>query len=738
MANIGLVSPGVKVREIDLTVGRIDSISDQTGAIVGPFAQGPVLEPILIENEQDLIDTFGKPISSDRQYEYWYSASNYLQYGGILRVARVDGGNLKNANVGPVGVASTTNVKIKSYEDYKNNYEDTTAYRVAARNPGSWAEGVKVCVIDGAADQTINIGDKAVGVATVGVAVTQANTSVVAGVGTTSVNDGYLQGIIVGKGTSTIDVKVLNRVSAAGTIFPVEYTENGPFAFRVGAATSDGGIAKGIPGENGISILGSNSTIAGPQIGFSTASTINSVTDWYGDQSLQLSNGSIPWKTVATKPGTSGYAASRNSSNDELHVVVVDDSGKISGTSGTILESFSFLSKAKDNVNALGTKVYYKDYIADNSNYIYVGVATGDGSLSSGISTAFTATATSNVWGTDTQDVDFNSVGNTLYTLASGKDYSAGAGAATAVGGYVCGLGDIIGGYELFENEAEYSVNYLIQGPGIATSKVDSQAKSNKLIQIAESRKDCIAVVGPHRGATVDVTKSSDQTDNVVAYADALTSSSYAVIDSGYKYQYDRFNNTFQYIPLNADIAGLMARTSSEQYPWFSPAGSQRGSILNAVKLAYNPSKVQRDSLYTRRVNPVIFSPGAGFVLFGDKTALGYASAFDRINVRRLFLTLEQTIEVAARAQLFEFNDEITRSNFRNIVEPYLRDVQSKRGVSDFVVICDETNNTPDVIDANEFKADIFIKPARSINFVGLTFVATRTGVSFEEVTGRV
>ena len=290
----------------------------------------------------------------------------------------------------------------------------------------------------------------------------------------------------------------------------------------------------------------------------------------------------------------------------------------------------------------------------------------------------------------------------------------------------------------MFENEAEYSVNFLINGPGITGSLTQSQAKSNKLIQLAESRKDCIAVVSPHRESVVDITSPKTQTDNVVKYFDALTSSSYAVFDSGYKYQFDRFNNKFRYIPLNPDVAGLMARTSQEQFPWFSPAGSQRGAILNAVKLAYNPSKVQRDTLYTRRVNPVIFSPGGGFVLFGDKTALGFASAFDRINVRRLFLTLEATIEVAARTQLFEFNDDITRANFRNIVEPYLRDVQAKRGISDFVVICDETNNTPDVIDANEFKADIFIKPARSINFIGLTFVATRTGVAFEEVVGRV
>ena len=295
-----------------------------------------------------------------------------------------------------------------------------------------------------------------------------------------------------------------------------------------------------------------------------------------------------------------------------------------------------------------------------------------------------------------------------------------------------------MGGYEIFENEAEYAVNFLLQGPGITGSQAESQAKANKLIAIAEQRKDCLAVISPNRETVVNVTSAKTQTTNVVQFYDPITSSSFAVFDSGYKYQFDRFNNKFQFMPLNGDIAGLMARTSEEQFPWFSPAGSQRGNILNAVKLAYNPNKVQRDTLYTKRINPVIFSPGAGFVLFGDKTGLAIASAFDRINVRRLFLNLEARIEIAARTQLFEFNDEITRANFRNIVEPFLRGVQSKRGISDFVVICDETNNTPDVIDANEFKADIFIKPARSINFIGLTFVATRTGVSFSEVIGRV
>ena len=732
MANIGLVSPGVKVREVDLTVGRVDALSDQTGAICGPFSQGPVLEPILVENEQELLDLFGKPISSERQYEYWYSAANYLQYGGILRVARIDGANLRNANVGAVGVASTSTLKIKSYEDYKNNYESTSSYRFAARNPGTWANGLKVAVIDGSADQTLTIGAGATAHVSVGLAVTQATSSVVAGVGTTSINDGYLQGIITGIGVSTIDVKVLNRVSAAGTVFPVDYTEGGAYAFTVGTATSTGQF--GVPGTAGVSISTDASTLAAPAAGLSTVASVTTQVDWYDNQYIQLDNGQILWKSVAEKPGTSGYAAARNSKNDEMHIVVVDDKGTISGNSSTILEKHAFISKATDTVNSLGTKTYYKDYIADNSNYLFVGVSTGNGSIASGIQTAFTAVSTENVWGTETQDITFNVAGNQLYTLVAGKDYSG----TNNEGGFATNLGDVIGGYELFENEAEYAVNFLINGPGIPNDKEGSQAKANKLIAIAEGRKDCIAVVSPHRESVVDITSSKTQTDNVVQFFDALTSSSYAVFDSGYKYQFDRFNNSFRYIPLNGDIAGLMARTSQEQYPWFSPAGTQRGAILNTVKLAYNPSKVQRDTLYTRRVNPVIFSPGGGFILFGDKTGLAVASAFDRINVRRLFLTLEATIEVAARSQLFEFNDDITRANFRNIVEPYLRDVQAKRGISDFVVICDETNNTPDVIDANEFKADIFIKPARSINFIGLTFVATRTGVAFEEVVGRV
>jgi phage tail sheath protein FI len=260
----------------------------------------------------------------------------------------------------------------------------------------------------------------------------------------------------------------------------------------------------------------------------------------------------------------------------------------------------------------------------------------------------------------------------------------------------------------------------------------------NKLISIAEVRKDCMVVVSPHRANVVDVPGTDTQTSNIIRFFSALTNSSYAVFDSGYKYTYDKFNNLFRYIPCNGDIAGLMVRTDIQQFPWYSPAGQQRGTLNNAIKLSYNPNKTQKDVLYAARVNSIVNQPGIGVILFGDKTGIGYASVFDRINVRRLFLTVETALEKISQSQLFQFNDQITRSNFVNVVEPYLRDVQAKRGVFDFRVICDESNNTPDVIDNNEFRADIFLKPTKSINYVTLTFVATRTGISFEEVTGRV
>ena len=350
----------------------------------------------------------------------------------------------------------------------------------------------------------------------------------------------------------------------------------------------------------------------------------------------------------------------------------------------------------------------------------------------------------SNGWDQEAQGISFAGSGSVTSTLSGGKNYNGMTGIQTA-GAFSVTIGDLGTGYDLFENPEEVDVDFLLMGSSNYT-KEESQALANKIISVAELRKDAIAFVSPNRGSflndtaagSVTVYSNSQITDNLVSYYAPVTSTTFGVFDSGYKYMYDRFNDTFRYVPMNGDTAGTCARNDINNFPWFSPAGTARGTILNAVKLAYNPNQTQRDTLYSNRINPIIFSPGAGIVLFGDKTGFGKASAFDRINVRRLFIYLENAIKAAARDQLFEFNDEITRTNFINIVEPFLRDVQSKRGIFDFRVICDETNNTAAIIDSNEFVADIFIKPSRSINFIGLTFVATRTGISFDEVIGSV
>ena len=713
------LSPGVLVREVDLTVGRADNVLDNIGAIAGPFAIGPVDEAIDITTEQELINTFGKPLSTDAQYEYWMSASSFLSYGGILKVVRTDGSTLNNANSTRAGVSSSV-LKIKNYDDYNANYsDDTVTWGIAAKNPGAWANNLKVCVIDDKADQTLSIGSTA-GIS-VGLGVTTTLTNqVIAGSGSTSTFTGYLKGIITGIGATTIDVKIVSRVSSVGVETSVTYAQRDQsLSFRPGNTVS-------VINASGVGIL--TATLGSAE---------TDAVDWYDQQTLGLVNSTVFWSSIAPKPISSNYSLSRQGKNDGIHVVVVDDTGSVTGIQGNLLEKHLFLSKASDAISAENApqKVFWKDYLALNSAYIYAGDNPSDGSdgfvAVSGFSSGFSGiTTASGTWNRDAQGVTFNVIGNTSYTLTGGVDYSASNGMTAT-------LGNLITSYNLFSNRDEIQVDYLICGPGL-TNKTDSQAKANQLISIAESRKDCVAVVSPHRADVVDVTNTTTQTNNVIEFFAPLSSSSYAVFDSGYKYTYDRFNNKFRYIPCNADVAGLMVRTGILAFPWFSPAGQQRGILNNAIKLAYNPSKSQRDQLYPVRVNSIVNQPGTGILLFGDKTALGYASAFDRINVRRLFLTIEQSLQKSAEAQLFELNDQITRANFVNIVEPYLRDIQAKRGLYGFLVICDETNNTPDVIDNNEFRADIFLKPAKSINYVTLTFVATRTGVSFEEVAGRV
>ena len=799
---LNLASPGIVVREVDLTVGRVDPTSGGIGAIVAPFAQGPVDLPTVIGSEKDLLDVFGKPYGTDKHYEHWLVASSYLAYGGALSVVRADDSKLQN------GLAGTaTSIKIKSLEHYEDlGYDENpiTNVVVAARNPGSWANGLRVGIIDARADQILGINTgsvsaftaivedrigtsvgsaSTVGISTgsivlgqtvrssvvssgttvtnigegvvtlsnattnalgdtflfdfgtqsissaavqLGYGIKQSISAILPGIGGTTVLDGDLKGIITEIGEGTIGVKVLEHVSAAGTVTEVDYQPSGVYAF-----SGTGNVAIHTNGQ-----------------AVSYGSTaVTSQADWFDQQSLTLtSTSTVKWNQLADRPGTSEYAASRGSRFDEVHVVVIDGDGDITGNSGTILEKNLSLSKAKDAEYSLGSPSYWRKFTANSSQYIFAGsqpagiVTTGFASGGTGFDLE-----TDVNWDQNAEGITFAATGNLNETFKKGWNYD-GEGNIENDGALSSGLDGLVTGYGLFENTEKYNVDFILMGSA-GYSKEDAQALANKCIAVAEARKDAVAFISPYRGAAITDTSddravniNSDETitENVISFYAPITSSTYGIFDSGYKYMFDRFANTFRYVPLNGDIAGLCARNDANNFPWFSPAGTNRGAILNAVKLAYTPSKAQRDRLYSNRVNPVIFSPGAGIVLFGDKTGFGKSSAFDRINVRRLFIYLEDAISAAAKDQLFEFNDEITRTNFVNIVEPFLRDVQAKRGIFDFVVICDETNNTAAIIDNNEFVADIFIKPARSINFIGLTFVATRTGVSFDEVIGNV
>jgi len=404
-------------------------------------------------------------------------------------------------------------------------------------------------------------------------------------------------------------------------------------------------------------------------------------------------------------PNTSAFAASVGGANDELHVIVIDEDGLWTGTKEAVLERFSFVSKASDAKRFDGSTNYYRDVINSSSKYVWWMDHTAN------------VVGAGTAWGTQAAGVTFantTSVSNVSVSLASGGN------AETPT------QGNLQSAFATFANDELYDVSLIPLGNVTATTA------TYVINNVAEIRKDCIVFVSPGREAVVN--NAGDEANDVVSFRNSLPSSSYGVMDSGWKYQYDRYNDVYRYVPLNGDTAGTTVRTDFVADPWFSPAGFNRGQVKNVVKLPFSPSKTDRDTLYKKGVNPIVTFPGQGTVLFGDKTLLAKPSAFDRINVRRLFIVLEKAIATAAKFQLFEFNDAFTRAQFRNLVEPFLRDVQGRRGITDYKVVCDETNNTGEVIDRNEFVADIFIKPARSINFIQLNFIATRTGISFEEV----
>jgi phage tail sheath protein FI len=636
------VSPGVLVQERDLT-RIIPAVSTSVGAFAGEFRKGPLDEIVTVSSEQELVETFGKPDSNN--FEDFFSAANFLQYSNALRVVRAQNSSIANA------VASGSAFVIKNETDYINNFAtgQGSVGEWAARTAGAWGNNLLVSICPSAAAYETTV------------VTTLASTPAV----------GDTQ-ITVTSGTNIAIGDIINFSTTAATS---DYNDG--HEYRVTAKAT-----------NLITIVRHPSGTGGLQRAITNGCNIRRRWRFY-DQ-------------VAGAPGTSPYATSKGGSNDEIHVIVVDEDGGLTGTANTVLEVYQKLSKASDAKSPQGDTNYYPTVIQTRSKYVYWMDHNSGGSN----------------WGNTASGTTFTAVSTpTLTSLQSGSDGSAVTVAQKKTA------------YEKFLDSETVDVGLIIAGPGDSTH-VDN------VISIAEDRKDAVAFVSPERSDVVNVANANTQTSNVVGFYNSIRSSSYVVFDSGYKYQYDRYNDVYRFVPLNGDIAGLSARTDLIADSWYSPAGFNRGTIRGAVKLAYNPNKTQRDDLYRNRVNAVVTFPGQGTVLFGDKTGLSAPSAFDRINVRRLFIVLEKAISTASKFQLFEFNDEFTRANFRNIVEPFLREVQGRRGITDFLVVCDETNNTGEVIDRNEFIAEIFIKPARSINFITLQFVATRTGVSFEEVAG--
>ena len=635
------VSPGVLVQEKDLT-RIIPAVSTSIGAVAFQATQGPLDEVTSISSEQELVSKFGKPNSST--FEGFFTAANFLAYSNSLRVVRVQNSSVSNAT------ESGSAFVVKNTTDYQDNYADGSASvgLWAARTAGAWGNNLRIdtcpsaTVYEETSKTTVN----------------DSSTSVGDTVVTVTSGTGINAGDIVNFG-DTYEYRVVSIATNDLTIVRKEEPQ------YFGASDSSGLHATITDGAN-------------------------------------VRRRWRHYDLFDKAPGTSPYATALSGVNDELHIVVVDEDGGITGTKGDVLETFGAVSKASDAKTPQGSVNYYPDVIYNSSNYIYWMDHNASGSN----------------WGTAAAGTTYTDV-----TTVSAVSLQSGADGSAAT------VGQKLTAYQKFQDAETIDVGLIMAGDGDATH-IDN------LITVAENRKDAVVFASPERSDVVGISDTNTQKDNIVGFFNGIRSSSYVVFDSGYKYQYDRYADVYRYVPLNGDIAGLAARTDLIADSWFSPAGLNRGIVRGAVKLAFNPTKTQRDELYRARVNPVATFPGQGTVLFGDKTGLTAPSAFDRINVRRLFIVLEKAISTASKFQLFEFNDEFTRANFRNIVEPFLREVQGRRGITDFLVVCDETNNTGEVIDRNEFIAEIFVKPARSINFITLQFIATRTGVSFDEVAG--
>jgi phage tail sheath protein FI len=693
------VSPGVNVSEVDLTT-TVPGVSSTVGALAGVFRWGPVGEKVLIDSEDKLVTAFGRPTSYNP--ETFFTAANFLGYGDSLFVVRAantadEGANAALNSVANTGTLNVASVAVKNRDDYDSKvlFDANSAY--VAKYPGAIGDSLRISVCDSAAAYESNIDL----------------------IGVQNSNDIF--------GSFSISVGSNTGVLSFVTPSPTAGVEANAYANGVITQLSIGDLIKLGNSSIGtqyikITALGTTSTtsnatasIATVNVSFSDSNKL--FTDYVISNTVNgnttVANLTRNWEyfnLVDLAPGTSDWVATygNTAAVDQVHVVVADHNGEFTGVAGGILEVFPAISRATDAKSAEGASIYYKTVINDSSRYIWW---TNDraGALSN------TAQNIANSGNLKPLTLDFT----------GGQD---GAGEANI------SIATLASAYDLFRNKESVDISLVMAGKPRGGAS-NTQLGNYLIDNIAETRKDCVVFITPDDG--IATSNPGNEASALVTWRSSVRDSSYGFLDSGYKYMYDRYNDVYRYVPLNGDIAGLAARSDAATDPWYSPAGFNRGQIRNIVKLRFNPTQADRDLLYKNSINPVISFPGQGTVLYGDKTATSKPSAFDRLNVRRLFTTLEKSISEAAKFSLFEFNDEFTRAQFRNLVTPFLRDVQARRGIVDFLVVCDSTNNTPERVDRNEFWGDIYIKPNRSINFIQLNFVAVRTGVEFSTITGR-
>ena len=744
------VSPGVNTSEIDLTT-VVPGISSIDAGFAGPFRWGPANDVTLIDSEDLLVQTFQKPDANT--YTSFFSAANFLNYSSKLHVVRCISTAAKNAastSGGAILVANNT-VYWDSYDEGQASVADTRGDYMA-KYAGELGNSLKVSLC-GPTRANLASGNTVVAsnsdIRLTGTFAVGASNKTVTGVGSQFNKELRVGDVVVSSSNTFVIAAIANATSCT--------VDRDPTTGAISATTADR-LKRSPFGEPARNMVGTVAVTANSTAITATAATAGAHNSCAFDKQMTAGdivkiNGeerkvvtvtnsshmvvntgftntaaaqtySRTWEYSGLfdkEPVTTQHTADKGALYDEVHVAVVDEDGEWTGNRGEGLELFTGLSIAKGAKFEDGTKSYYVDALNRRSKYIWWADhnAKGD-ALSQADSGGSVGTLTTLAWGaTPTTDGEYNS-------QAAGSLIST-----TSLGGGVDGSnvtdGNKITGFRKFENAEETDIGLMICGEATATVALD-------VVSICETRKDCVAFMSPEQSDVVN--NSGGEADAVVEFRNSIGSTSYAMMDSGWKYQYDRYNDVFRYVPLNADIAGLAAATEANRDAWFSPAGFTRGIVRNVVRLPFNPRQSERDTLYKNGVNPVTTFMGAGTVLFGDKTLLAKPSAFDRINIRRLFIIMEKAIARFARASLFEFNDAFTRAQFVGAVEPFLRDVRGRDGITDFVVVCDDTNNTASVIDRNEFVGDIYVKPNRAINFIQLNFVAVRSGVEFSEIIG--